>query len=189
MLLPREPERFLVERSRHESFGFASAPDTVFVTGSSQETVKTWGFRGAYTHNWDPYWNTAIYGAYAAIMYNDTAKTLICGAGGVGGSFRTAFAGGDLTCADGNGGGCGVVYKLDIAGHLSVLHAFAGGMQGNAPLGLVSDAAGNLYGATLWGGNSCTNHPQGCGLMYKIDTAGNFTVLYRFAGADGGRDK
>ena len=36
----------------------------VFGTGGTAiETVKTWGFRGAYTHNWDPYWNTALYGA------------------------------------------------------------------------------------------------------------------------------
>ncbi|MBR1179205.1 porin [Bradyrhizobium sp. KB893862 SZCCT0404] len=69
------------------SIGFASAPDTVFITGSSQETVKTWGFRGAYTHNWDPYWNTAIYGAYAQAQYGSLAKTAICGAGGAGGVF------------------------------------------------------------------------------------------------------
>ena len=67
----------------YQSVGFANAPDTVFVTGSSQETVKTWGFRGAYTHNWDPYWNTSIYGAYAQAQFGTLAKTTICGAGGV----------------------------------------------------------------------------------------------------------
>ncbi len=76
------------------SVGFGTAPDTVFTAGGSQQAIKTWGMRGAYTHNWDPYWNTSIYGAYAAIMYNDTSKTLICGVGGVGGTFRTAFGGG-----------------------------------------------------------------------------------------------
>ncbi|QPF82137.1 porin [Bradyrhizobium genosp. L] len=76
------------------SVGFGTAPDTVFIAGGQQQTIKTWGMRGAYTHNWNPYWNTALYGAYAAIMYNDTAKTYICGVGGVGGTFRTAFAGG-----------------------------------------------------------------------------------------------
>ena len=43
------------------------------------QTVKTWGFRGAYTHNWDPYWNTAIYGAYAQLSYGNAGKTIICG--------------------------------------------------------------------------------------------------------------
>jgi len=69
------------------SLGFASAPDTVFVTGGSQETVKTWGFRGAYTHNWDPSWNSSLYGAYAQAQFGTLAKTTLCGAGGAGGVF------------------------------------------------------------------------------------------------------
>ena len=71
----------------YQSVGFANAPDTVYVTGSQQETVKTWGFRGAYTHNWDPYWNTALYGAYAQAQFGTLAKTTLCGAGGAGGVF------------------------------------------------------------------------------------------------------
>jgi len=67
----------------YQSVGFANAPDTVYITGSSQETVKTWGFRGAYTHNWDPYWNTALYGAYAQAQYGSLAKNALCGVGGV----------------------------------------------------------------------------------------------------------
>ncbi|MGY3035509.1 hypothetical protein ACVIIV_004679 [Bradyrhizobium sp. USDA 4354] len=66
----------------YQSVGFANAPDTVFITGSQQETVKTWGFRGAYTHNWDPYWNTALYGAYAQAQFGTLAKTSLCGVGG-----------------------------------------------------------------------------------------------------------
>jgi hypothetical protein len=81
----------------YQSIGMGFAPDTVFATGTSQQLVQTWGMRGAYTHNWNPYWNTSIYGAYAGIQYNDTAKTLICGVGGVGGSFRNAFAATALT--------------------------------------------------------------------------------------------
>ncbi|MCC8935386.1 MULTISPECIES: porin [Bradyrhizobium] len=76
----------------YQSVGFGFAPDTVFVAGGQQQTIKTWGFRGGYTHNWNAYWNTAIYGAYAQIMYNDTSKTLLCGVGGVGGTVRTTFA-------------------------------------------------------------------------------------------------
>ncbi|MBR1331026.1 porin [Bradyrhizobium ottawaense] len=70
----------------YQSVGVGFAPDTVYITGSSQETVKTWGFRGAYTHNWDPYWNTAIYGAYAQAQYGSLAKTTLCGVGGAGGA-------------------------------------------------------------------------------------------------------
>ncbi|RZN06021.1 porin [Bradyrhizobium genosp. SA-3] len=68
----------------YQSVGFASAPDAVFVAGSGLETVKTYGFRGGYVHNWDPYWNTGIYGAWAAIRYTDTAKGFICGSAAMG---------------------------------------------------------------------------------------------------------
>jgi len=73
----------------YQSVGFGIAPDSVFVAGGQQQLIQTWGFRGGYTHNWDPFWNTSIYGAWASINYNDTAKTLICGVGGlVGGTAR-----------------------------------------------------------------------------------------------------
>ena len=63
----------------YQSIGFANAPDAVYVgtnaaNGSQLETIRTWGFRGAYTHNWNAYWNTAIYGAYAAVRYGTLGK-------------------------------------------------------------------------------------------------------------------
>ena len=65
------------------SVGIGFAPDTVFATGTVLSNWSRLGaIRGGYTHNWNPYWNSSIYGAYAAVMYNDTAKALICGAGG-----------------------------------------------------------------------------------------------------------
>jgi hypothetical protein len=62
----------------YQSIGIASAPDTVFVTGGQQETIKTWGMRGGYTHNWSPFWNSSIYGAYAHVSYSDTAAAAVC---------------------------------------------------------------------------------------------------------------
>ena len=38
------------------------------------DTSQTWGFRGAFNHNWDPFWNSALYGAYAAVNYKTTAR-------------------------------------------------------------------------------------------------------------------
>ncbi len=70
----------------------------MFGPGGDQQLVQTWGMRGAYTHNWSPYWNTAIYGAYAGVRYNGTAKTLMCGVGGVGGTVRTALGAGLTSC-------------------------------------------------------------------------------------------
>ena len=83
-----------------------------------------------------------------------------------------------------NGGGpafAGVVYKVDTTGHETVLYSFTGGADGSEPqAGVIRDAAGNLYGATLFGG------PANQGVVYKVDTAGHETVLYSFTGgADG----
>ena len=62
----------------YQSVGFANAPDAVFTDGAGLESVRTWGFRGAYTHNWDPYWNSSLYGAYASIQYGNNGKAAIC---------------------------------------------------------------------------------------------------------------
>jgi hypothetical protein len=62
----------------YQSVGVAGIADGVFGLGGSIETVKTWGFRGAYTHNWNPNWISAIYGGYAGLSYTSNAKALIC---------------------------------------------------------------------------------------------------------------
>jgi Porin subfamily len=79
----------------YQSVGFGVAPDSVFGNGTGQSLVQTWGMRGAFNHNWNPYWSSAIYGAYAEVRYGSLGQSLICGVGGVGGSFRatTGLAG------------------------------------------------------------------------------------------------
>ncbi|WP_316175494.1 MULTISPECIES: porin [unclassified Bradyrhizobium] len=62
----------------YQSIGFASVADTVYGPGTSQQSVTTWGFRGGYTHNWNAYWNTAIYGSYAQLRYGGTGVDLVC---------------------------------------------------------------------------------------------------------------
>ena len=42
------------------------------------QLTTTYGFRGGYNHNWDPYWNTSVSGAWAAIRYNAVATAGIC---------------------------------------------------------------------------------------------------------------
>jgi uncharacterized repeat protein (TIGR03803 family) len=85
--------------------------------------------------------------------------------------------------------GCGVVFKLDQTGNETVLYSFTGGTDGAFPTGgLIQDSAGNLYGTTLEGGSSGDScGGSGCGVVFKLDSAGNETVLYSFTGqADGG---
>jgi len=92
----------------------------------------------------------------------------------------------------GGGTGFGVVYKVDTSGHEKVLHSFTGGTDGASPFaGVIRDSAGNLYGTTFEGGTIVICPPDifspgGCGVVYKVDTAGQETVLYAFTGgADG----
>jgi len=49
--------------------GIGVAPDSVFNFSSQQQLVSTWGGRGAFNHNWNPYWTTSVYGAYANVSY------------------------------------------------------------------------------------------------------------------------
>jgi uncharacterized repeat protein (TIGR03803 family) len=85
------------------------------------------------------------------------------------------------TTTNGGAWSAGVVYMLDPSGNESVLHSFKGGSDGANPYAdVVRDAAGNLYGTTYNGGTS------GEGVVYKVDTSGNETILHSFAGgADG----
>ncbi|TYO66564.1 porin [Bradyrhizobium hipponense] len=63
----------------YQSTGFAGLSDGVFGVGTGIDTVKTWGLRGGYTHNWSPNWASAIYGGYAQLKYGTAGKALICG--------------------------------------------------------------------------------------------------------------
>ncbi|WJR81331.1 porin [Bradyrhizobium sp. NP1] len=47
---------------------------------TQQQLTRGWGFRGAFNHNWDPYWSTSLFGGIAGLSYNSTAKTLYCNA-------------------------------------------------------------------------------------------------------------
>lgn len=78
----------------------------------------------------------------------------------------------------------GTVFKLDKTGKETVLYTFTGGMggkDGSYPDGaLILDAAGNLYGTTQLGGN------YSFGTVFKVDSTGKETVLYRFYGGSNG---
>ena len=62
----------------YQSIGIFGLADATFSAGTGLSTVKTWGFRGGYTHNWNPYWASAIYGAYGQLQYGSAGKAVIC---------------------------------------------------------------------------------------------------------------
>jgi len=93
-----------------------------------------------------------------------------------------------LTGGTGNAGsGGGTLYELQPSSggwiHL-VLYNFCslgGCPDGLSPSGLIFDKSGNLYGTTVYGGNSCGE--QGCGVVYKLSHVNGQwkeTVLHSF---------
>jgi hypothetical protein len=107
--------------------------------------------------------------------------------------YGTTYVGGDLSCADGSGGGCGSVYKLTpkASGYSkSTLYSFKGGTDGEFPYGfLIADAKGDLYSTTRSGGDTrCSAESGGCGTVFKLTQRGHRyleTILYDFHGGNG----
>lgn len=101
---------------------------------------------------------------------------------GRGNLYGTTMMGGDLSCTNPDGyPGCGTIFRLDSAGHETVLHTFVAS-DGSNPEGgpLTMDVAGNLYGTAFFNG------PNNTGTIYKVDAAGNYSVLYAFPDAANG---
>jgi uncharacterized repeat protein (TIGR03803 family) len=97
--------------------------------------------------------------------------------------YGTTSGGG--TC--GSDGGFGTVFKLAPGGSETILYAFQGGSDGGNPLGnIVSDADGNLFGATSAGGYMAGCGGNGCGVVFEVSSAGNETVLHTFQGTSDG---
>jgi RHS repeat-associated protein len=85
------------------------------------------------------------------------------------------------TTAGGGASNNGTVFEVDIAGHETALYSFCSASNctdGAIPkAGLIQDAMGNLYGTTTGGG------ANGYGTVFKVESAGNETVLYSFCSA------
>jgi len=94
--------------------------------------------------------------------------------------YGTTNGGGDTSCEL-----CGLVFKLDAAGHETVLHTFTGSPDGAYPYaGLIIDSSGNLYGTTYGGGGTACG--LGCGTVFKVDANGNESVVHAFTGGSDG---
>ncbi len=83
---------------------------------------------------------------------------------------------------NGGGLGYGVVYKIAAAGEFTVLYRFTGGADGGVPLaGVTVDPTGNLYSAAS-GYGRLSNGNNGSGVVFELDAAGAYNVLYTFTG-------
>jgi len=111
--------------------------------------------------------------------------------------YGTTVVGGNTSGCGGNG--CGTVFRLAPNGSGSweetVLYTFTGASDGGSPgAALILDAAGNLYGTTVGGGNTApgcaTSDGSGCGVVFELSPteSGSWSesVLYRFTGGHDG---
>jgi uncharacterized repeat protein (TIGR03803 family) len=106
------------------------------------------------------------------------------------GNLYGATASGGLLAGSCSTFGCGVVFKLTPNSNgswtESVLYRFTGGSDGFGPSSdLIFDAAGDLYGTTVEGGDSNCGGKFGCGVVFKLapNVSGSWseTVLHRFS--------
>ena len=97
----------------------------------------------------------------------------------------------------------GMIFRLSTSGDFAILHDFVSA-DGQWPYGALLQASdGYLYGTTTFGGGSAASgigfsdgepavaRPKGIGVsgsgtFFRIDLAGNFTVLHRFDSAEAG---
>ncbi|MFZ0684142.1 MAG: choice-of-anchor tandem repeat GloVer-containing protein [Terriglobales bacterium] len=75
---------------------------------------------------------------------------------------------------------CGTVFEVAPSGSETVLHAFAGGADGEYPVAaLVRDAKGNLYSTTGQNGAYC------CGTVFELTPSDTENILFNFNYTDG----
>ncbi|MEA2475764.1 MAG: hypothetical protein QOD11_1220 [Bradyrhizobium sp.] len=79
----------------YQSIGFGATTDAVWLpnhptTGAVNQAgifgdnqlklTEAYGIRGAFNHNWDPYWSSSLFGSYSSVRYDGIARANICAA-------------------------------------------------------------------------------------------------------------
>jgi len=88
----------------YQSIGFGQTADAVYlpvIAGGTGDIklVDAWGVRGAYNHNWDPYWSSSLWGSYASVRYSGNALDISTAKGQWCASYNTGKAvSADYTC-------------------------------------------------------------------------------------------
>lgn len=120
-----------------------------------------YGSRGAVLHRFAGNSADGNYPGYGAVLVDNTGN--LYGA-----------------TAEGGAANYGTVYKIDRNGNYTVLYSFSGESDGCEPSGsLATDEDGNLYGTA----SACGDFNKGT--IFKVNSAGSFTLLHTFSGAAG----
>ena len=82
----------------YQSVGFGATTDGVYMPGAGGTggivLTTAWGVRGAFNHNWNPYWSSSLFGSYSQVKYDGGANDNLLGAGTTTakGAYCAAFA-------------------------------------------------------------------------------------------------
>jgi hypothetical protein len=89
----------------YQSIGLGATTDAVWLPASSGgsgdlKLTEAYGIRGAFNHNWDPYWSSSLFGGYSAVRYSGTVGDLSTAKGAYCAAFAASHpgAGGTYTC-------------------------------------------------------------------------------------------
>jgi uncharacterized repeat protein (TIGR03803 family) len=97
--------------------------------------------------------------------------------------YGTTYGGGVQGCL-GSPTGCGTAFSVSTSGVEAVLHRFGIRPDGSLPISSLLYDNGTFYGTTTKrttneGGDAC-GAGLGCGVVFKMNAAGDESVLYRF---------
>jgi hypothetical protein len=75
----------------------------VYLPGSTDglKLTTAYGVRGAFNHNWDPYWSSSLFGGYSAVRYEGAVGDLTTAKGAYCSAFGASHPGqatGSYTC-------------------------------------------------------------------------------------------
>ena len=86
----------------------------------------------------------------------------------------------------------GTAYELSLSGTETMLYSFCSQFpacpDGQGPSGeLALDGQGNMYGVAVYGGNTNSDCDAGCGVVFKVTSSGQQSVLHSFTGGTDGQ--
>jgi hypothetical protein len=86
----------------YQSIGLGVTTDAVWLPVGSGGTgdlklTEAYGIRGAFNHNWDPYWSSSLFGGYSAVRYNGAVGDLTTAKGAYCAAFAAGHAGQGVT--------------------------------------------------------------------------------------------
>jgi hypothetical protein len=89
----------------YQSVGFGATTDAIWLPGATDlKLTEAFGVRGAFNHNWDPYWSSSLFGSASFVRFNGsstdptTAKGAYCFAYAVSNKLTAANTSADFSC-------------------------------------------------------------------------------------------